>query len=123
MIGRLVLEAWQEDPKETVFIDRNGDTFAYVLDYLRYGSINLPITIPKTTFDRDIDYYGIKAAEGTIKQESVYSNEILFHRGTGVVCQGLVKLTHLNGKIGDVHVFKFTILTRAGTLFILMKRI
>ena len=22
---------------ETVFIDRNGDTFAYVLDFMRYG--------------------------------------------------------------------------------------
>ena len=37
MLGRLVSEAWQQDPEEPVFIDRNGDTFAYVLDYLRYG--------------------------------------------------------------------------------------
>ncbi len=37
MLGKLVSEAWQQDPEEQVFIDRNGDTFAYVLDYLRYG--------------------------------------------------------------------------------------
>ena len=37
MLGKLVSEAWQQDPEESVFIDRNGDTFAYVLDYLRYG--------------------------------------------------------------------------------------
>ena len=37
MLGKLVSEAWQADPEETVFIDRDGDIFAYVLNYLRYG--------------------------------------------------------------------------------------
>jgi hypothetical protein len=37
MLGKLVSDAWQADPEETVFIDRNGDIFAHVLDYLRYG--------------------------------------------------------------------------------------
>ncbi len=37
MLGKLVSDAWQEDPEEEVFIDRNGDIFAHVLDYLRYG--------------------------------------------------------------------------------------
>ena len=26
-----------QDPTEEVFIDRNGDMFAYVLDFMRYG--------------------------------------------------------------------------------------
>ena len=37
MLGKLVSEAWQADPEEPVFIDRNGNIFEYVLDYLRYG--------------------------------------------------------------------------------------
>ena len=37
MLGKLVSEAWQEDPEEPVFIDRDGDIFAHVLNYLRYG--------------------------------------------------------------------------------------
>ena len=37
MLGKLVSDAWQEDPEQEVFIDRNGDIFAHVLDYLRYG--------------------------------------------------------------------------------------
>ena len=37
MLGKLVSEAWQTDPEEPVFIDRDGDIFAFVLNYLRYG--------------------------------------------------------------------------------------
>ena len=37
MLGKLVSEAWQQDPEEPVFIDRDGDIFAHVLNYLRYG--------------------------------------------------------------------------------------
>ena len=37
MLGKLVSGAWQEDPEEVVFIDRDGDIFAHVLNYLRYG--------------------------------------------------------------------------------------
>ena len=37
MLGKLVSETWQQDPEETVFIDRDGDIFAHVLNYLRYG--------------------------------------------------------------------------------------
>ena len=37
MLGKLVSDIWNEDPEEAVFIDRNGDIFVHVLDYLRYG--------------------------------------------------------------------------------------
>eukprot|EP00984_Skeletonema_dohrnii_P029806 scaffold20690_cov155-Skeletonema_dohrnii-CCMP3373.AAC.11 len=73
MLGKLVSDAWQADPEEPVFIDRNGDTFAYVLDYLRYGSIELPPTVPKSSFERDLDFYGLvpNPEEGEIKNNVV----------------------------------------------------
>ena len=37
MLGKLVSETWQQDPEKPVFIDRDGDIFAHVLNYLRYG--------------------------------------------------------------------------------------
>ena len=37
MLGRLVSDTWSNDPSKPVFIDRNGDIFSHLLDYLRYG--------------------------------------------------------------------------------------
>ncbi|KAL7548999.1 hypothetical protein ACHAWF_012264, partial [Thalassiosira exigua] len=45
MLGRLVSDAWNNDPDKPVFIDRDGDIFAHILNYLRYGSIELPIIV------------------------------------------------------------------------------
>jgi len=72
MLGKIVSETWQHDSNATVFIDRDGDIFAHVLNYLRYGSIMLPISISRAMFDRDMDYYGIitDVNAHTIKQES-----------------------------------------------------
>ena len=70
MLARLVSDTWQEDPNKTVFIDRNGDIFAHILDYLRYGSITLPDNIVKDMFLRDLDFYGIVPEEGTVKSAS-----------------------------------------------------
>ncbi|KAL7523883.1 hypothetical protein ACHAWF_000721, partial [Thalassiosira exigua] len=60
MLGRMVSESWHPDPKEVIFIDRNGDIFAQVLEYLRYGNIVLPTNMPKEMFVRDLDYYGLE---------------------------------------------------------------
>lgn len=70
MLARLVSDTWQEDPTKPVFIDRNGDIFEQVLEYLRYGSIALPSKLPKSMFLRDLDFYGIVPAEGTVTTES-----------------------------------------------------
>ncbi|KAL9186339.1 hypothetical protein ACHAXT_005577 [Thalassiosira profunda] len=59
MLSRLVSTTWLEDPTKPVFIDRDGDTFAHVLNYLRYGSISLPVTVHKDNFLRDLDFYGV----------------------------------------------------------------
>ena len=79
VLGTLVETAWKEDPEETVFIDRNGDTFAYVLDFMRYGSIDLPATISKSMFDRELGFYGINFEEGAINEESLTQVTNTFH--------------------------------------------
>ncbi len=71
MLGRLVSDTWTsaasaDEQDEPVFIDRDGDTFGLVLHYLRYGTVSLPMTVPRDNFLRDLDFYGIVAVEGTI---------------------------------------------------------
>ena len=70
MLARLVSDTWQENPNKSVFIDRDGDMFAQVISYLRYGSIELPITISKAMFLRDLDFFGIVPEEGSVKSAS-----------------------------------------------------
>jgi hypothetical protein len=68
MLTRLVSETWQneESSNEAIFIDRDGERFAFVLDYLRYGQVQLPATMSKDALMKDMDYYGILADGGKI---------------------------------------------------------
>jgi hypothetical protein len=70
MLSRLVSDTWNNDPNEPVFVDRNSDIFAQVLDYLRHGSVVLPATVQKDMFVRDLDFYGIVPEEGSVKSDS-----------------------------------------------------
>mmetsp|Transcript_2289 Transcript_2289/g.3476 ORF Transcript_2289/g.3476 Transcript_2289/m.3476 type:complete len:260 (+) Transcript_2289:17-796(+) len=74
MLGKIASETWQRGSSAVVFIDRDGDLFAHVLNYLRYGSIVLPVLISREMFDREMDYYGIitDVNTHTIKQESSF---------------------------------------------------
>jgi len=70
MIGKLVSDNWRKtDQTEAIFIDRDGDLFGYILNYMRYGSIELPVILPKSMFQRELDFYGLPSTYG-IKQES-----------------------------------------------------
>ena len=60
MLSRIVSDAWHGDPNEPVFIDRDGERFGYCLDYLRYGKVSLPITVPLGAWLRDMDFYGFQ---------------------------------------------------------------
>ncbi len=37
VLGKLASDTWNDDPGKAVFIDRSGDIFARVLEFLRYG--------------------------------------------------------------------------------------
>eukprot|EP00571_Detonula_confervacea_P006181 CAMPEP_0172317134 /NCGR_PEP_ID=MMETSP1058-20130122/30620_1 /TAXON_ID=83371 /ORGANISM="Detonula confervacea, Strain CCMP 353" /LENGTH=207 /DNA_ID=CAMNT_0013031615 /DNA_START=29 /DNA_END=652 /DNA_ORIENTATION=+ len=66
VLGRLMSDASLRQP---IFIDRNGDVFSLVLDYMRYGNVVLPVTVPKETFLREMDHYGIVYEEGTARRD------------------------------------------------------
>jgi len=70
MLARLTSDMWNDDPSKPIFIDRDGDIFAHVLNYLRYGSIELPSCIPKSMFERELDYYGVSFEEKIIEHSS-----------------------------------------------------
>ena len=47
------------DPEGYIFIDRNGDVFKVILEYLRYGVIEIPPGITRQQVVREIDFYQI----------------------------------------------------------------
>ena len=57
--------------KQPIFIDRNGDVFSLVLDYIRYGDVCLPINVPQETFLRELDYYKIIYQDGTVTRDTL----------------------------------------------------
>ena len=69
---------------EPLFIDRDGDLFAHILNYLRYGSIELPESIPKAMFNRELDYYGIPENHGSVVQ---WKKNTLAEKIKDVKCQ------------------------------------
>jgi len=70
MLSRMISDTWQlsdsDSDDKPIFIDRSGDIFAYVLEYLRYGSVVLPMSIPTEMFTRDLDYYLLEYDVSTI---------------------------------------------------------
>eukprot|EP01116_Phalansterium_solitarium_P007722 TRINITY_DN2058_c0_g1_i1.p1 TRINITY_DN2058_c0_g1~~TRINITY_DN2058_c0_g1_i1.p1 ORF type:complete len:221 (+),score=15.30 TRINITY_DN2058_c0_g1_i1:135-797(+) len=46
-----------------LFIDRNGDVFGAILDYLRTGELDLPVGVSPTQLKREFDFYGIEYPE------------------------------------------------------------
>lgn len=47
VIARMISDTWHSNPDRTIFIDRDGNTFAQVLNYLRDGNIVLPASVPQ----------------------------------------------------------------------------
>ena len=71
MLAKLISETWEKEPDKPIFIDRDQDMFSHVLNYLRYGSFELPHSIPRSMFDRELDYFGIGAPESSVSQLSL----------------------------------------------------
>lgn len=70
-LGRMISDMWQHDAHAVIFIDRDGENFRHVLQYLRYGHVSLPLSISKSAFLQDMDFYGITVPAGSITDDSV----------------------------------------------------
>ena len=70
MLVAMVSAIWQadKDPDKPIFIDRDDEMFRHLLNYLRYRSIELPVTIPRSMFDRELDYYGVPVTDGVVDE-------------------------------------------------------
>jgi hypothetical protein len=67
VLARMISETWQtvgagEVKGSAIFIDRDGDRFAYVLDFMRYGHVVLPYHISRELFLLDLDFFGVSGA-------------------------------------------------------------
>jgi len=69
-LSRLVSDTWHKDPESEIFIDRDGEVFSHVLNYLRYGEVMLPKTISMDAFMKDMDFYGIAVEQGSVRREN-----------------------------------------------------
>ena len=75
MLARLADKMWEQDgqgPNDAHFIDRNGDRFQFVLDYMRDGEVNLPMTVSKSAFLKEMEYYGF----GNVEDSSIVAGTL-----------------------------------------------
>jgi hypothetical protein len=78
MLARLISEDWNSDAStdvdKEIFIDRDGEAFRYVLNYLRDNKAYLPMTVAKEAVIQELMYYGFdsSAAAKTIHGGSPY---------------------------------------------------
>ena len=64
------------DSPEPIFLDGDAALFAQVLIYLRHGSITLPVTISKAMFVKELEYYDVAIAPGSVESESGGSSDL-----------------------------------------------
>ena len=80
MLARMISKTWltksddedvigdvMEHSGKPLFIDRDGERFRYVLDYMRDGpTISLPVTVSKDGFLMDLDFFGFENVNPTL---------------------------------------------------------
>ena len=73
MLSKMISDTWHhqqtsasDSDDKRIFIDRSGDIFQHILEYLRYGSVVLPISIPTEMFTRELEYYLLEYDASTI---------------------------------------------------------
>ena len=63
---------------EEIFIDRNGERFQYILDYMRDSRVELPLSIPRSQFVTDMEFFGLTYEDESITLNPANARE-LFH--------------------------------------------
>ena len=77
MLAKSASDQWQEDPESEIFIERDGQRFRFVLDYLRDGKVCLPSTETKDAFMAELEYYNINVDIDKIVRKVKVNDAIL----------------------------------------------
>lgn len=72
MLARMIDKVWDckdtyHPGSDTLYIDRNGDRFQYILDFMRDGQVHLPVTESNAALQKELEYYGFQ----NIKEQSI----------------------------------------------------
>ncbi|KAG7343115.1 BTB/POZ domain containing protein [Nitzschia inconspicua] len=86
MLAAISSKRWKNDQDEegdegAIFIDRNGERFQYVLDYMRDSKVCLPLSIPKVQFLTDMEYYGLDVDDKNVKLSVTDSDDMFYTLG------------------------------------------
>lgn len=79
MLSKSASEQWQSESDAEIFIERDGEMFRHVLNYLRDGKVNLPLTVTKKGFLSELEYYGIAGVDLKLVDSSAPAGEALIH--------------------------------------------
>ncbi len=60
-----------DDVDDVIFIDRDGQLFRHILNYLRDSRVVLPVSIDMNTFIHELSYYGIQLNEDNYSSVTV----------------------------------------------------
>ena len=79
MLARSVSDQWRPDNVETeIFIDRNGNLFQYVLDYMRQnGKVHIPMTVSKDALIDELAYYGFEGVDVKKVQREITESDFI----------------------------------------------
>jgi hypothetical protein len=66
LLAKTASSPWNQDDSKEIFIERDGDRFRYVLDYLRDGLVFVPATVAKEAVMLDLNYYGLEYSEDVV---------------------------------------------------------
>ena len=105
MLSRMVSKTWldvdvsdnntDQQNEDPLFIDRDGERFRYVLDYMRDGpEIALPITVSKESLVKDLEYFGF---------ENVNPKDISIRPSCSVYVDALNQMNKLDDELGAKH--------------------
>lgn len=76
MLASLVSDRWEQDLNSEFFIDRDGERFRYVLDYMRDQKVSLPMKLARASIQTELEYFGFKNVEAGAIQSSCSKVEI-----------------------------------------------
>jgi hypothetical protein len=70
MLCKSASEQWRQDIDSEIFIERNGIRFQFVLDFMRDGKVDVPITQTQASILAELEYFGIDVVDKTLVKYS-----------------------------------------------------